>query len=65
VVVKKADRLEVVYHRWDRGLPYTQFTVEISDYHKKHGLRNLMVDQTGLGEPIVEHVKELVCQWKA
>jgi phage FluMu gp28-like protein len=38
---------------------YTRFTVEISELHKKFHFRKLLVDKTGLGQPIVEHCKSL------
>ena len=38
---------------------YTQFTVEIADYHKRLHFHNLMTDATGIGSPIVEHGREL------
>ncbi|MDG6905648.1 MAG: hypothetical protein JRN20_07685 [Nitrososphaerota archaeon] len=37
---------------------YTNFTMAISDYHKKFGLSKLAVDSTGLGSPIVEQCKQ-------
>ncbi len=38
---------------------YTRFTVEIADLHKKLDVRKIFVDQTGLGQPIIEHCKDL------
>lgn len=38
---------------------YTQFTVEISDLHKKLHFKRVLVDSTGLGSPILSHCKEL------
>jgi phage FluMu gp28-like protein len=38
---------------------YTRFTSEIADIHKKVKLQKLLVDQTGLGQPIIEHCKDL------
>ena len=38
---------------------YTRFTAEISEIHKKIKLRRLWVDQTGLGQPIIEQCKAL------
>ncbi len=38
---------------------YTQFTVEVSDLHKRLKFRKLVVDSTGIGRPIVEHCREL------
>ncbi|MEM4297050.1 MAG: terminase family protein, partial [Nitrososphaerota archaeon] len=49
-----------VYHYLMKKLPsYTHFTVELSEFAKKHRLERLLIDQTGLGGPIVEHAKEL------
>ena len=38
---------------------YTRFTAEISNIHKQIKLRRLWVDQTGLGQPIIEQCKAL------
>ena len=38
---------------------YTRFTLSISDLDKKLKMRKLLVDQTGVGQPIVEHCKDL------
>ncbi len=38
---------------------YTNFTVEIADLNQKLQLQELDIDSTGLGNPIVEHCKEL------
>jgi phage terminase large subunit-like protein len=38
---------------------YTQFTVEIADFHKKFPFQKLVVDSAGIGSPILEHCKQL------
>ncbi|MGI0080090.1 MAG: terminase large subunit domain-containing protein [Nitrososphaerales archaeon] len=38
---------------------YTRFTTQIADLHKELKFEKIAVDQTGLGQPIVEHCKEL------
>lgn len=38
---------------------YTKFTVEIADIHKESPFRNLLVDSTGIGSPILSHCREL------
>ena len=59
VIVRRIDdKLYMVYKKAERGKSYTQFNVEISDISRLHAFK-LLVDQTGLGNPIVEHLKEL------
>ena len=38
---------------------YTRFTVEVADIHKRLHFLRLLVDSTGIGNPIVEHCREL------
>lgn len=38
---------------------YTRFTLKVADLDKKLKMRKLLVDQTGVGQPIVEHCKDL------
>jgi hypothetical protein len=38
---------------------YTDFTVKVADMHKKMRFKRLFVDSSGLGEPIVEHYRQL------
>ena len=38
---------------------YTRFTAQIADLHGKLKFREIFVDQTGIGQPIIEHCKEL------
>ncbi|MEM3386293.1 MAG: terminase large subunit [Nitrososphaerales archaeon] len=60
VVVRCVDKyLYVVHSVSKRNISYTQFTAEIADYHKANNLTKLSMDQTGLGNPIIEHCKEL------
>ncbi len=59
VVVRRIDDvLYVVHKKAEKGKSYTEFDAEIADLNKKHHFK-LMVDQTGLGNPIIEHVREL------
>jgi len=59
VVVRRIDdKLYVVHKKAEKGKSYTAFDAEIADLNKKHPFK-LMVDQTGLGNPIIEHVREL------
>ncbi len=60
VVVERAnDILRVVYLRAAHDSSYTQYNVEVADFHGKHPLVKHTVDQTGIGNPIAEHLKEL------
>lgn len=59
VVERLKDHIYTRYFRAAKNIPYSQFTVEISDLHKNVGLVNLAIDMTGLGNPIVEHAKEI------
>ncbi|MHB1869096.1 MAG: hypothetical protein ACYCPP_09155, partial [Nitrososphaerales archaeon] len=38
---------------------YTKFNVEIADLHRRAHFRKLIVDSTGIGNPIVSHCKQL------
>lgn len=38
---------------------YSRFTTEISEIHNKIKLKKIGVDQTGLGKPIIEHLRDL------
>lgn len=59
VIVRRIDdRLYMVYKKAQRGKSYTQFNVEVSEIYREHTFK-LFVDQTGLGNPIVEHLHEL------
>ena len=60
VLKRKGDRIYVVYQRAERGRRYTDFNAEIADYHKRYPLQRLYVDMTGLGNPIIEHLEELL-----
>ncbi len=59
IVVRRInDKLYFVHKKAEKGKPYTQFDAEISDINRKRPFK-LLIDQTGLGNPIVEHLKEL------
>ena len=59
VVEKKDEQILVRSFKTIRDQTYTSVNVEVSELCKKHGISNLGVDQTGIGNPIVEHLKEL------
>jgi len=58
IVRRMDDKLHMIYKKAERDKSYTQFNVEISDISRRRMFK-LLVDQTGLGNPIVEHLKEL------
>ena len=60
VLKKKGDKIYVVYQKAEKGRRYTDFNVEIADFHKRYPLSRLYVDMTGLGNPIIEHLEELL-----
>jgi hypothetical protein len=41
------------------GMVYTNFDAQIADLHKKHPLKKLYMDSTGLGSPVMMHCKSL------
>jgi hypothetical protein len=43
----------------NEGDLYTQFNAQISDIHRKSPFKKLMVDSTGIGTPILSHLKQL------
>jgi len=58
VLVKRFDqKLKVCYLHQEKGRSYTDFNAEIADF--KQNTEKMLVDQTGLGAPILEHLKEL------
>ncbi len=58
-LAKQGDNL-VVQQIWSkRGLSYNDATVNVVEMCKKLGAENLCVDQTGLGQPIIEHIQQL------
>lgn len=58
-LAKQEDNL-VVREIWSRkGLSYNEATINVAEMCRNLGAENLCVDQTGLGQPIVEHIKEL------
>lgn len=59
VIVRRVDdRLYMVYKKCEKGKSYAEFNVELSDLYRKDNF-SMLVDETGLGNPIVEHLKEL------
>lgn len=59
VVEPQDDLLHTRLIRAVKGLPYTTVSLEVADLNNKHRLQSAAVDQTGLGNPIIEHLKEL------
>ncbi len=59
VVAREGQTLKVVHALQERGLTYTEFNLKVADYNKRHRLFSHIVDQTGLGGPIVEHLQQL------
>ncbi|MCL4436152.1 MAG: terminase family protein [Thaumarchaeota archaeon] len=58
-VNKRQDKL-VVRRIWSaKGLSYTEATLKVAEMCKLLNAENLYVDQTGLGQPVVEHIKDL------
>ncbi|MEM4497320.1 MAG: terminase large subunit [Nitrososphaerota archaeon] len=60
VLKKKDDKIRVIYQKAERRERYTDFNAEIADFHKQYPLQKLYVDMTGLGNPILEHLQELL-----
>jgi len=59
VIVRRIDeKLYMVYKKCEKGKSYAEFNVELADLYKKN-MFGMLVDETGLGNPIVEHLKEL------
>ncbi len=59
VVERVQDKIIARHIRTDRERNYATVNAEIADYCNALGVTELCVDQTGLGNPIVEHLKEL------
>ena len=51
--------LKVAYYRMWKGEDYTKVNLDIADFSKSHDVATILVDQTGLGRPLVEHLKAL------
>jgi len=65
IVVKEREleggkKIVILYQLVERGRSYTEMNALIADYHRQHPLAKLYVDMTGLGNPIVEHMQELL-----
>jgi len=52
-------KLQVQHLKSELGKTYTQFTVEVADLHEQFNFKKVLIDQTGLGAPVVEHAREL------
>ena len=59
-VFEGSRRIMIIYQLAEKGRSYTEMNAKIADYHKQYPLTKLYVDMTGLGNPIVEHLQELL-----
>jgi len=65
VVIDRARKMEVRFIDQEKTAAgederfYTRYTVKIADIHKCARFRMIGVDQTGIGAPIIAHMKEL------
>jgi phage FluMu gp28-like protein len=58
VVNWNEDNLELVYlHEFPTETPYTEVIGHLVRAHRKFQFRNVQVDQTGVGEPVLEELK--------
>ena len=59
VIIRRIDeKLYVVYKKCEKGKDYAEFNVELADLYNKYKFV-MLVDETGLGSPILGHLKEL------
>jgi hypothetical protein len=64
VIVRRVDeKLYMVYKKCEKGKSYADFNVGLSDLYKKNNF-SLLVDETGLGNSIIEHLRELQMEVK-
>lgn len=54
------DKIFVQYFEAKQCERYTDFNAHIADLHKTYKFAKVVVDMTGVGNPIVEHLKELI-----
>ena len=59
VVARAGEYFGVVFYKTWKSEDYTTINVEVGDICKKYNVSRLYVDMTGLGGPIIEHLKEL------
>jgi len=52
-------RWKVIYWRAERCESYTDFDALIHDIHRRAPMEAIVVDETGIGGPIAEHLREL------
>ena len=55
----KGGKFYVLWTWLDKGRTYTDMNVTLADYFKRFNALKMVVDMTGLGNPIVEHLREL------
>ncbi len=59
VIKKEGDVLKLVYlHQFPLGMPYTDVINTLVRANEKFDFKKLLIDQTGVGEPILENIKE-------
>ena len=59
VIVCKSNKYYVVDWIFKHSDNYTTMNVEVAEKCRKYGVSALRVDQTGIGQPIIEHLREL------
>jgi len=55
----KAGKFHVLWTWLDKGRSYTDVNVTLAEFCKRFKANRMVVDMTGLGNPIVEHLREL------
>lgn len=58
IVRREKEHLFMVYKKSEKSKSYTEFTDELNELYKRKNFF-MLVDETGLGSPIVEHAKQL------
>ena len=58
VLKRNGDNLELIYlHEFPTETPYTEVIGHLVSAHRKFQFHNIQVDQTGVGEPVLEELK--------
>jgi len=58
VLKREGDILKLVYmHQFSLETPYTQVIGHLVRAHQKFNFRKMLVDQTGVGEPVLEEIR--------
>ena len=58
-VGESGGRIHAPWHIWERGRSYVWFDLRLLEEHKRLGFRKIIVDETGIGGPILEHLRSL------